>query len=81
MPIYEYRCLACGEHFEALRPIADREQADCPACGSEAKFRVSAPRIALDGTDPAFPGAWDKWDKVRRQKQRLEEKKSYYKPD
>jgi putative FmdB family regulatory protein len=35
MPLYEYRCNACLETFELLRPMADRTvQAVCPSCES-----------------------------------------------
>jgi putative FmdB family regulatory protein len=32
MPIYEYRCGACGRSFERL--VHGREAIACPACGS-----------------------------------------------
>lgn len=32
MPIYEYRCRACGKAFEQL--VYGRATAACPACGS-----------------------------------------------
>jgi len=33
MPIYEYRCQACGEEFEKLvRSSADADQVECPRC-------------------------------------------------
>ena len=33
MPLYEYRCNACSQTFELLRPMADRAlQAICPGC-------------------------------------------------
>jgi putative FmdB family regulatory protein len=34
MPVYEFRCGACGETFEIISSLADREaKAVCPACG------------------------------------------------
>jgi putative FmdB family regulatory protein len=34
MPIYEYRCKACGERFEKLvRISAKSETVECPKCG------------------------------------------------
>ena len=34
MPIYEYRCKACGERFEAIRPVGDTGRSlSCPECG------------------------------------------------
>ena len=32
MPIYEYKCIQCGEAFEFLHRAA--EAAECPKCGS-----------------------------------------------
>jgi len=33
MPIYEYRCQACGEEFEKLvRSSTDADQVECPRC-------------------------------------------------
>ncbi len=33
MPIYEYRCLECGEKFEKLiRSINSTPQVECPKC-------------------------------------------------
>lgn len=43
MPVYEYQCLACGEKFDLLRGIRERDQkAACPKCGSKASKRVSS---------------------------------------
>jgi len=36
MPIYEYRCENCGESFEKLVKLSDRNaEVECPACGSK----------------------------------------------
>ena len=50
MPIYEYRCEACGHRLDALQKIADGPLTDCPSC-SEAALRrlVSAPNFRLAG--------------------------------
>ena len=50
MPIYEYRCEACGHRLDALQKIADDPLTDCPSC-SEAALRrlVSAPNFRLAG--------------------------------
>jgi putative FmdB family regulatory protein len=39
MPIYEYRCRACGEHFEKIVMSASARPA-CPACDSRKLDRV-----------------------------------------
>jgi len=35
MPTYDYRC-ECGNEFEDLVPISEREFSKCPACGRKA---------------------------------------------
>lgn len=32
MPIYEYRCSACGHRMEALQKMSDAPLQECPAC-------------------------------------------------
>jgi putative FmdB family regulatory protein len=36
MPIYEYRCTACGFQSEYLRKVTDPALAVCPECGKDA---------------------------------------------
>ena len=33
MPIYEYRCAACGHQQEFLQKVSDAPLTDCPKCG------------------------------------------------
>jgi putative FmdB family regulatory protein len=41
MPIYAYKCKSCGERFEAMRRMSDRdEDVCCSACGTEYPQRV-----------------------------------------
>lgn len=73
MPLYDFKCTECENKFEDMVPSTVTE-VNCTACGSVAKRLLSCPRIALDGTDPAFPSAWDKWEKSRKQKMAQERK-------
>ena len=51
MPIYEYRCGACGHHLEALQKMTDGPLRKCPDCGkSQLKRLVSAPQFRLKGS-------------------------------
>ena len=34
MPIYAYRCAACGHAKDVLQKISDPPLVDCPACGA-----------------------------------------------
>jgi putative FmdB family regulatory protein len=33
MPIYEYRCSACGQEHEVLQKVTDAPPTECPSCG------------------------------------------------
>lgn len=56
MPIYEYRCSACGASQEVLQKIKDPAPGTCPACGAENTMAkaVSQTSFALKG------GGWYK---------------------
>ena len=57
MPIYEYRCQACGHELEALQKVSDAPLEDCPECGEPAlKKKVSAAGFRLKG------GGWYETD-------------------
>ncbi|MFN2557382.1 MAG: zinc ribbon domain-containing protein [Nitriliruptorales bacterium] len=61
MPVYEYRCRACGEEFEALRPVvAASESAVCPHGHDDTVRRLSlvspAPRQAPSRSGPCCGG-------------------------
>lgn len=51
MPIYAYRCEACGFAKDVLQKISDAPLTDCPTCG-KAEFRkqVTAAGFQLKGT-------------------------------
>ena len=51
MPIYEYKCEACGHTLEALQKLSDPPLALCESCGTEALRRlISAPAFRLKGS-------------------------------
>jgi putative FmdB family regulatory protein len=50
MPIYEYRCGACGHHLEALQKMSEGPLRKCPDCGkSQLRRLMSAPQFRLKG--------------------------------
>lgn len=50
MPLYEYRCAACGHELEAVQKFSDKELTDCPNCGqSELKRLMSMSSFSLRG--------------------------------
>ena len=56
MPLYEYRCEACGQSEEKLESLSAPETHACPACGVDAgmKRQLSVAAFALTG------GGWYK---------------------
>jgi putative FmdB family regulatory protein len=51
MPIYEYRCSACGYQNDYLQKITDPLLADCPECGKSTFVKqVTAAGFQLKGT-------------------------------
>ena len=57
MPIYEYKCEACGYKFEKLQKISDDPLKICPSCGaSKLSKLVSAAAFRLKG------GGWYETD-------------------
>ena len=51
MPIYEYRCSACGNELEALQKLSDPPLRQCPACHADALVKlVSAGGFQLKGS-------------------------------
>jgi putative FmdB family regulatory protein len=57
MPIYEYRCGACGHELEALQKMSDSPLRKCPECGkAQLRRLVSAPAFRLKG------GGWYETD-------------------
>ena len=50
MPIYEYRCDACGHRLEALQKMTDAPLSECPACQQPALSKlISAAGFRLSG--------------------------------
>lgn len=51
MPIYEYRCTACGHKLEALQKFSDGPLVTCPSCGKETLSKLlSAAGFQLKGS-------------------------------
>ena len=51
MPIYEYKCGACGHELEAMQKMSDAVLTDCPECGKpQLKKLISAVGFRLGGS-------------------------------
>jgi putative FmdB family regulatory protein len=57
MPLYEYRCEACGEMFGKLQKMGAPEgEVCCPKCGAgEVKRQISSCSIGKGGSPAAGP--------------------------
>lgn len=76
MPVYEYRCGACGHSFDLIQSVDTERVADCEKCGAEAR-RVFSPRVAIryegwgfNATDKLLPES----SRVKRDFKQLREK-------
>lgn len=71
----DFKCRTCGEVTE--RFIQNNiEQTTCP-CGGLADRMIGMPTVALDGTNPDFPGAYDKWARIREDNAKIKNRRSY----
>lgn len=58
MPMYEYRCEACGEHFEELVRLDTKdEDVECPECGRHESHRKVSVIGALGGVSSGGGGS------------------------
>jgi hypothetical protein len=75
----DFLCEKCG--IEEERYIDTQiTQTVCSECGGKMIRLMGMPRVSLDGTDPDFPGAYQKWATVREQNARIKAKRSYREP-
>jgi len=51
MPIYEYKCLDCGSHFEKMQKVSDESPTVCEKCGGklEKQWSLSGFQFKGDG--------------------------------
>ena len=70
MPIYEYRCGACGQEHEVLQKVSEPPLVKCPACGKRKLQKLlSAAGFQLKGS------GWYATDFKGGAKKKPEEKK------
>jgi putative FmdB family regulatory protein len=51
MPLYEYKCSACGHRFERIVKFSDAPLKTCPACGKDALEQlIHAPAVQFKGS-------------------------------
>ncbi len=50
MPLYEYRCLDCGETIEIIQKFSDSPLSECEACGGTLERLLSPSAIKFKGS-------------------------------
>jgi putative FmdB family regulatory protein len=50
LPLYEYRCLKCGSHFERIQKFSDPPIQKCETCGGRLEQLLSSPAIQFKGS-------------------------------
>ncbi|MBE0479990.1 MAG: zinc ribbon domain-containing protein [Dehalococcoidia bacterium] len=56
MPIYEYECLKCGEHFEERRSMSGKDQeVRCPRCATPGPRRIFSTFGSRGACAPSSP--------------------------
>jgi len=50
MPLYDYRCLACGHEVEVMHSIDGAGPASCEVCGGVMRKAMSTPAIHFKGS-------------------------------
>lgn len=58
--LYDFKCNQCGDVKEILCPRGT-DKLLCDICLGDRVRVISPVRGYCDGTDPGFPGAYDKW--------------------
>lgn len=75
MPIYEYRCSACGQEHEVLQKLTEPPPTECPSCGKPGMQKVlTAAGFQLKGS------GWYATDFKGGAEKKPEEKKPEEKP-
>lgn len=69
----DFECEHCGAIME--RYVDDTISQVICDCGHTATRIIGMPNIALDGTDPGFPSAFDRWARVREERHRIAAKR------
>jgi hypothetical protein len=71
----DFRCRSCEMVVERYID-SNIDKVTCE-CGGVSDRVIGMPRVALDGTDPSFPGAYGKWARTREDNAKIKSKRSY----
>jgi len=62
MKLYDFKCQSCGYTWEDVA-VDETARQGCPKCSDIALPIISSVNFRLNGADPAFPTASERWAK------------------
>ena len=71
----DFICGDCGAVTERLVDI-EFKTIECPECHSDAVLLQAMPTVRLEGVTGAFPGAADRWARIREENARIKGKRA-----
>ena len=71
--IRDFLCGTCGQVSEKLVD-SDYHTIECPECHGDAVQLRGMPTVRLEGITGAFPGAHEKWARIREDNARIKAK-------
>ena len=71
----DFCCSHCGTITEKLVDI-EYKSIECPECQRDAVLLQSMPTVKLDGCSGDFPGAADRWARIREENARIKAKRA-----
>jgi hypothetical protein len=72
--VFDFLCP--NDHLSESFVNSVTREINCPVCGQTALKQISTPRVSLEGTTGAFPGAAMQWERKRAEKLKAEQKAS-----
>jgi putative FmdB family regulatory protein len=78
VPVYEYRCKACGHELEEVQPMGSGPPGACPVCGGELRRVYGRVGVRFSGwgfsrTDALLPEARRQGKDFREVERRAQE--------
>ena len=72
------RDFICGDCGQLTEKLVDTEyrMIECPECDGDAVQQMGMPTVRLEGITGSFPGAADKWARIREDNARIKAARS-----
>ena len=76
----DFLCEKCGIEEERYVDSSIKSMPCSKGCGGQMIRLIGMPKVDLDGTNPDFPTAYDRWANIREQNRVVKGKRSYQRP-